>query len=68
MCLSKVYVESNQSQELLMEEVASIEIDGGKLLLRTLFGQQKEIEANIKRVDFMIHNVILEDPKKVVIK
>jgi len=60
MCLSKAYVEISGKRELLMEEVASLEIKDDKLLLKTLFGEQKEIGANIKQIDFLTHNIILE--------
>jgi len=61
MCLSKAYVEISGKRELLMEEVASLEIKDDKLLLKTLFGEQKEIGANIKQIDFLTHNIILEN-------
>ena len=60
MCLSKAYVEISGKRELLMEEVALLEIKDDKLLLKTLFGEQKEIGANIKQIDFLTHNIILE--------
>jgi len=63
MCLSKAYIERNGKRELLMEEIASAEIKGGKLLLRTLFGEQKEIRANIKQIDFLTHNIFLGNLK-----
>ena len=61
MCLSKVYVDRNGKTELLMEEIASVEIEGDKLLFKTLFGEQKEIEANIKEIDFLSHSLVLEN-------
>lgn len=60
MCLSRVYVDRNGKRELLMEEVASVNIEGEKLLLRTLFGEQKEIEANIRQIDFLANSIVLE--------
>lgn len=63
MCLSKAYVEINGERELLMEELASVEIKEGKLLLTTIFGEQKEIEASIKQIDFLNHSIILENLK-----
>lgn len=33
MCLSKAYVDRNGKMELLLEEVASIEIENGKIIL-----------------------------------
>ncbi len=63
MCLSKAYVEKNGSRELLMEEVASIEFKDDKLQLKTLFGEEKEIPGSITRIDFMTHNVYLQETK-----
>jgi len=60
-CLSKVYVDRNGKTELLMEEIASVEIEGDKLLFKTLFGEQKEIEANIRQIDFLSHSLVLEN-------
>ena len=59
MCLSKVYVERNGERGLLLEEVTSLEVKDDRLLLKTLFGEQKEIEASIKEIDFLTHNIIL---------
>lgn len=61
MCLSKAWVNRDGERELLMEDVAFIEVEGGKLLLKTLFGEQREVEANIKKIDFLNHNIILEN-------
>ncbi len=60
MCLSKVYIDRNGKTELLMEEIASVEIGGDKLLFKTLFGEQKEIEANIRQIDFLSHSLVVE--------
>jgi len=59
MCLSKTYIEGDGGRKLLLEEVSSIEVEGKKLILRTLFGEQKEIRANIKEINFLNHSVIL---------
>jgi len=61
MCLSKAYVEKNGSRKLLMEEVASIDFKDDKLQLKTLFGEEKEVYGSIKRIDFMTHNVYLQE-------
>ena len=63
MCLSKAYVDTDGKRELLMEEVASIGFEKDKLLLKTLFGEQKEIKAVVKQIDFMTHTIILEEAK-----
>jgi len=64
MCLSKVYVERNGEKELLIGEITSVKVEDDKLLLKTLFGEQKEIEANIREIDFLTHSILLENSKK----
>jgi predicted RNA-binding protein len=61
MCLSKAYFDTKGKRELLMEEVASLQIKGEKLLLTTLFEEQKEVWANIREINFMTHSIFLED-------
>ena len=60
MCLSKAYIASNGERGLLMEDVASVEIKDNKLLLKTLFGEEKEIEASIRKIDFVARSIVLE--------
>jgi predicted RNA-binding protein len=64
MCLSKAYFEKNGDRELLLEEIASVEVEDDRLLFKTLFGEQKEVQAGIKQIDFMTHAIILEQPGK----
>ncbi len=64
MCLSKVYVDRNGKRELLAEEIASVEFKGGNLRFKTLFGEEKEVEASIRRIDFMTHSIFLENTKE----
>jgi predicted RNA-binding protein len=61
MCLSKAYVDTDGKRELLMEEVASIGFEKDKLLLKTLFGEQKEIKAVVKQIDFVTNSIILKN-------
>ena len=63
MCLSKAYFKRNGEKELLMEEITSVIIKGDRLLLKTLFGEQKEISANIREIDFKANSILLEDLK-----
>ena len=63
MCLAKVYIGNNDENELLMEEIASLKMEGGKLLMTSLFGEEREIEASIKEIDFMGSRIVLENLK-----
>ncbi|MBA7668399.1 hypothetical protein ES703_76509 [subsurface metagenome] len=61
MCLSKAYVKRNGDRELLLEDVASIEIEDNKLLFKTLFGEQRAVKASIRQIDFVTHSIFLEN-------
>jgi predicted RNA-binding protein len=60
MCLSKAYVARNGEPELVLAEVASLRVENERLLLSTLLGEQKEITARIKEIDFLTHLITLE--------
>jgi predicted RNA-binding protein len=60
MCLAKAYIGGSGERELLMEEVASLKAKDGKLLVTTLFGEEREVEASIREIDFMASRIILE--------
>ena len=59
MCLSKAYIENNGEKKLLAEEVASVEVKGNQILLKTLFGEKTEVEASIKKIDFLTHDIVM---------
>ena len=59
MCLAKAYI-GNNKEKLLMEEIASLKVADGRLLVKTLFGEQREIEAKISEIDFMSSSIILK--------
>lgn len=61
MCLSKAYIENNGEKKLLAEEVASVEIKGNQILLKTLFGDTTEISASIKKIDFLTHDIVMSN-------
>ena len=61
MCLSKVYAIKNGQRELVLSEIASLKIEANKLLLTTLLGERKEIQASIREIDFLTHSIILEN-------
>jgi len=61
MCLAKAYLRGGRENELLAEDITVLKTDGGKLLITTLFGEQKEIEANISEIDFKASRILLEN-------
>lgn len=61
MCLASVHKGKGAEKENLLEEVALIEFEGERLLLRTLFGEERAIKAKIKEIDFMHSTVLIEE-------
>ena len=64
MCLGKAYLKSNDGSELILDSISLVEISDAKLKLSTIFGDQKEIEATIKEIDFENSTIILEGSHK----
>jgi len=60
MCLAKAFLKKDGKDELLLESVASVEPSDENLVLTTIFRETKEIEANIKMIDFANSCIILE--------
>lgn len=59
MCLGKAYLEAGNQRELVLDSIASLEVDDNKVKLSTIFGDQKELEARIKEIDFEGSRIIL---------
>jgi predicted RNA-binding protein len=59
MCLGKAYLEANGKQELVLDSIALLEVSDTRLKLSTIFGDQKELDARIKEIDFEGSRIIL---------
>ncbi len=64
MCLSKAYIDRNGKRELIIEDISSVDIEGSELLLKTLFGEQRKIEAHIRQIDFLSNSIVLQSLKE----
>jgi len=62
MCLAKAYLEKNSDErELVLESVSLVQIRGDILHLSTIFGEEKEISAVLREIDFENSRIILEE-------
>jgi len=62
MCLADVYLTSEQATgtgELVLADVAYIESEKDDLIVTTMFGETKTVQAEIRAVDFMKNKVTL---------
>lgn len=60
MCESNVYLDSDGKEEMFMESVDIIKPEDGKLYLKSIFGEQKLVEAKIKEISLVDHRIVLK--------
>jgi len=62
MCEANAYLYKDGKEDLLMKSVDLIEPrEGGKFLLKSIFGEQKIIQGTIKIMELVNHRVIFEE-------
>ena len=62
MCEANAYLYKDGKEDLLMKSVDLIEPqEGGKFLLKNIFGEQKIIRGTIKIMELVNHKVIFEE-------
>ena len=60
MCEANVFLSKDGSEEEIMKDVLVLENRGDHLYLADLLGNEKEVRAQIKSIDFGNHKVILK--------
>ena len=59
-CDLKAYVRNHDREELILEAVNNIRIEGGEVVLRNLFGEEKRVRGEVREVSLTKNRVILE--------
>jgi predicted RNA-binding protein len=62
MCLAKAYLEGDGGSELLLEDIALLEVGENVLRISTLFGDRQEIPGVIREVDFQTSSITIQPP------
>ncbi len=60
MCESKVYLATDNGEELVLEDVTSIRPEGDGYLLVNLFGEQVHVRGRLREIDLLKHRVVVE--------
>ena len=61
MCESNAYIlEKDGSENLIMENVDYLKWEANKILLRSIFGEEKTVEASIREMNLTSHKILLE--------
>jgi predicted RNA-binding protein len=58
MCLSKAWFREESAGGAIMENIAKIRVENDKVILSSLFGEERIEKATVEEVDF-IHNSIM---------
>ncbi len=59
MCLSTVYFEDGGERKKLAEQVGGIAVDGEKVTLTDLLGEETVVEGEIVKVDLLENYIVL---------
>jgi len=60
MCETNAYLKSEGGDELLLESLARVEVDGDKLYLTSIFGDKKTVNGRILEINFQGGKIVLE--------
>ena len=61
MCEANAYLIEGQETRLIMEAVDTVEPEGDKIKLISIFGDQKFIRASIHSLALVDHNIFLKE-------
>ena len=65
MCESNIIKRNGKAEIQIAEDIDFIKVvAGGKLLIRTILGEEKYIEGEIDEIDLHGHKVVLRETKK----
>jgi len=64
MCEANAYIYKNGKEELYLENVDLLRPEEGKILLKSLFGEQKIFDGDIKEISLLKHKIVLEKKQK----
>lgn len=59
MCESNAYLLKDGDEELIMESVRFLQLDGDRVLLKSIFGEEASIDAALREMDLTSHRIVL---------
>ena len=60
MCESNVYLIKDGKEELVMENVIYVKPNGDHIMMKSIFGEQTSVQANLVEMDLTGHRIVLE--------
>ncbi len=62
MCDSNAYLLKNGTEELVMENVDYVRLEGSKVLMRNIFGEEQTFEATLQEMNLTGHKILMKSP------
>ncbi len=59
-CDLKAYIKKNGREDLLLESVNQVRAEGGEVILRNLFGEEKRVRGELREVSLVKSRLIVE--------
>ncbi len=60
MCDLKAYLKKNDKEELLLEAVNQVRTEGGEVILRNLFGEERRVTGTLREVSLVKNRLTVE--------
>jgi len=60
MCQTNAFAVKGEKEEMLLEAVSRVEVDGGTLKMRSIFGDRLEVEGRIVEINFQAGKMMIE--------
>jgi predicted RNA-binding protein len=60
MCESNAYLVKDGREELVMENVIYVKPEGDQIVMKSIFGEQTAIRADLREMDLTGHRIVLE--------
>jgi predicted RNA-binding protein len=60
MCDLKAYIRKNEKEDLLLESVNQVRTEGGLVILKNLFGEEKRVRGELREVSLVKNRLIVE--------
>jgi predicted RNA-binding protein len=60
MCQSNAYLLDGGREELVLEDVALVEVGRDQVKMRTLFGEPVSLRARVREIDLTKNRIVLE--------
>ena len=64
MCLSKAYLIKNGKEELLLDSVCNVRMEGGRIVLYDIIGETASVRGTIQDVDLINNTIFIQEPER----